>query len=77
MDLINLLQWPAMVVSVAAAWFVGSTRKGKRNWGFWLFLVSNLLWIVWGVHTGAPALITLQVCLAVLNIRGTIKAQQA
>ena len=75
MDLINLLQWPAMVVSIAAAWYVASRHEGKRNWGFWLFLVSNVLWIIWGVHTGAPALIALQVCLAALNIRGTIKAQ--
>lgn len=75
MDLINLVQWPAMVVSIAAAWYVASSHEGKRNWGFWLFLVSNVLWIIWGVHTGAPALIALQVCLAALNIRGTIKAR--
>ena len=75
MELIDLLQWPAMVVTVVAAWYVASSQQGKRNWGFWLFLLSNLLWIVWGVHSGAPALIVLQVCLAALNIRGTIKAK--
>ena len=63
-----------MVVTVAAAWFVGSERKFKRNYGFWLFLASNVLWAAWGWHDGAWALIVLQVCLAILNIRGATKS---
>jgi len=70
---VGFIQWPAMAVTVLAAWLVGSKRKFKRNWGFWLFLLSNLLWVVWGLHDGAYALIFLQVCLAALNIRGTVK----
>ena len=62
-----------MVVTVIAAWMVGSQKKHKRNWGFWLFLLSNVLWIVWGAHDHAYALIFLQVCLALLNIRGAKK----
>jgi hypothetical protein len=69
MDWINLLQWPAMIVTVAAAWFVASQRKLKRNWGFWLFLLSNVLWIAWGVYDRAYALMVLQLCLALMNIR--------
>lgn len=75
MDFMNLLQWPAMAVTVVAAWYVASTHKGKRNWGFWLFLISNALWIAWGLYSNAPALVTLQVCLAALNIRGAMKAE--
>ena len=71
--LIDLMQWPAMVVSVLAAYLVASLSKHKRNWGFWLFLLSNVLWIVWGLHTSAWALIVLQVSLAALNIRGVLK----
>jgi hypothetical protein len=77
MNWINSLQWPAMAVTVAAAWLIASQRKLKRNWGFWLFLLSNVLWIAWGLYDGAYALIVLQVCLALLNIRGTIKNQPA
>ena len=73
MNWLDWIQWPAMVVTVVAAWFVASQRKFKRNWGFWLFLLSNVLWIVWGLHDRAFALIFLQVCLALLNIRGSIK----
>lgn len=75
MDVINLLQWPAMAITVVAAWYVASNRKDKRNWGFWLFLISNALWIAWGLYDGAHALVTLQVCLAAMNIRGAIKAE--
>ncbi len=72
--LLDLLQWPAMVVTVAAAWLVASEIKSRRRVGFWLFLASNVLWIVWGVHASAYALIALQVALAGMNIRGAEKA---
>ena len=75
MDWINAIQWPAMAVTVLAAWLVASQKKFKRNWGFWAFLASNALWIVWGFHDHAYALIVLQVCLAALNIRGAMKTQ--
>jgi hypothetical protein len=35
--------------------------------------VSNVLWAVWGWGARAYALIILQVCLAVINIRGAQK----
>lgn len=76
MDLLFLIQWPAFAASVAAAWLVGSNAKGRRNLGFWVFLASNVLWVVWGVHTQAWALIALQVCLAALNVRGLFKTEQ-
>lgn len=62
-----------MAVTVLSAWFVGSQRKHRRNWGFWLFLTSNVLWIVWGWHDHAYALIALQFALAIINIRGVKK----
>jgi hypothetical protein len=74
-DLIGLLQWPAMLASLLAAWLVGSNNKHRRNIGFWVFLVSNVLWTVWGWHESAWALIALQVALAVLNIRGVFKTE--
>ena len=73
MDLWNLVQWPAMVATLASTWLVGSTSKGRRLTGFYTFLVSNVLWIVWGWHASAWALVALQVGLAALNIRGANK----
>ncbi len=62
-----------MITSVIAAWLVASSDDGKRGWGFWIFLLSNVLWVIWGIHAKAYALIALQVCLAALNIRGVKK----
>jgi hypothetical protein len=73
-NIIELLQWPAMAVTVAAAWLVASQSERKRNTAFWVFIASNLLWIVWGLHDGAYALVFLQVCLAATNIRGARKS---
>ena len=73
MSWIDLLQWPAMVSTVIAAWLVASQSKRRRNAGFWWFLASNVLWAVWGWHMSAWALIVLQVCLAALNVRGARK----
>jgi len=75
MDPLALMQWPAMVVTVLAAWWMASTRKDRRFIGFICFLVSNVLWVLWGFHAEAYAVILLQVCLAALNIRGLKKNQ--
>jgi len=71
----DLVQWPAFAASVAAAYLVASSAKERRNAGFWVFLLSNVLWVVWGLHTGAWALIALQGCLAALNVRGLLKTE--
>jgi hypothetical protein len=73
MSWIDLLQWPAMIATVVAAWLVASQSRRRRNWGFWWFLGSNVLWAIWGWHANAWALIVLQVCLAALNVRGAKK----
>ncbi|MBC8090236.1 MAG: hypothetical protein H7Z40_23500 [Phycisphaerae bacterium] len=65
-----LLQWPAMLVTVIASWFVTSRYKDNRWIGFVAFLASNVLWTIWGLHSGATALVVLQFCLAALNILG-------
>lgn len=72
-DWLNALQWPAMAVTLMSAWLVASQSKSKRAWGFWLFIASNILWVIWGWHDGAVALIILQVGLFAMNLRGVMK----
>jgi hypothetical protein len=69
----SMLQWPAMVITIIAAWLVGSRRAARRTWGFWSFLLSNALWVAWGLHDHAFALVMLQAVLAVTNVRGMVK----
>jgi hypothetical protein len=59
-----------MVVTVVAAWGAGSQSRFRRRLGFWLFLLSNVLWVAWGWHAQAWALILLQLFLAIMNVRG-------
>lgn len=75
--MLDLIQWPAMALTLLASWFVASKSEGRRNASFWLFLVSNGLWLVWGVHTGAQALVALQLGLAAMNIRGALRTKDA
>jgi hypothetical protein len=70
MELVDFLQWPAMMITVLAAWCVASRSPQRRRLGFWLFLASNTLWVAWGIRAHAYALVVLQVCLAATNIRG-------
>jgi hypothetical protein len=74
-DFVDAIQWPAMAVTLVAAWLVASQSPAKRNWGFWCFIASNVLWVAWGWHAGAWALIALQVGLFFLNLRGAKKTE--
>lgn len=72
-SILNAMQWPAMIATLVAAWLVGSQTKARRSAGFWCFILSNVLWVVWGWHAQAYALIALQFGLLLLNVRGTRK----
>lgn len=69
------LQWAAMLVTVVASWWMASTQKRRRSLGFAVFLLSNVLWVVWGLHAQAYAIVAMQFCLVVLNVRGLRKNQ--
>lgn len=74
--LLDLLQWPAMAVTLVAAFLVGARHAKKRIVGFWTFILSNALWIAWGLHDGAWALIALQAGLAAMNVRAIIRNER-
>jgi len=70
------LQWPAMVATLLSAWLVAGQSKWQRQSGFWIFLLSNVLWVSWGWYAKAYALIVLQFGLAALNVRGVAKNER-
>lgn len=70
---IDFLQWPAMAVTLAAAFLVGARHARRRVFGFYTFILSNALWIVWGLHDEAWALITLQLGLLAMNVRAIFR----
>jgi hypothetical protein len=74
-SLLNAIQWPAMAVTLFASWLVASSNERSRERAFWCFMASNVLWVIWGWHDDAYALIALQVGLFALNIRGAKKTE--
>lgn len=76
-EVLDAVQWPAMVVTLVAAWLVAGQTKRQRSWGFWCFILSNVLWIAWALPVHAYALIVLQIGLFVLNLRGARKNEPA
>ncbi len=73
---LDALQWPAMAVTLVSAWLVASQSARRRRAGFWCFIASNVLWIAWGWHDHAYALIALQLGLFALNLRGASKNER-
>lgn len=71
--MLDALQWPAMAVTLLAAWLVASRSASRRATGFWWFIASNVLWVIWAWQARAWALIALQVGLFALNVRGAMK----
>ena len=72
-EMLNLIQWPAMATTLLSAWLVASQSKHKRGLGFWIFILSNILWVLWGWLDGSMALSAMQIGLLLLNIRGAFK----
>ena len=77
MDYLDYLQWPAMLVTIVAAWLTASQSKGRRQAGFWCYLASNALWVAWGWPAQAWAVVALQFVLAAMNLRGVRKNEPA
>lgn len=71
--LLDGLQWPAMIITLFSTWCVASQTKKVRWFGFFSFIISNFLWVLWALHTEAYAIIVLQIGLLLLNIRGIVK----
>lgn len=63
-------EWIAAAWSVIGAWLVGSQDVHLRWFGFLLFLMSNLIWIGWGITIKAWPLVAMQCAFLVTSVRG-------
>lgn len=76
-DFLALLEWPAMAISLVAAYLLGSIHPKKRILAFVMLIIGNLMWIGWGWGNDAKALIALNAGLMALNVRGIFKNEEA
>lgn len=59
-----------MVVTLLAAWLMTFRNARRRLWAFRLFVLSNVLWIAWGLVSQAYSLVLLQIGLFLINLKG-------
>ena len=71
------LQWPAMVIALAGAWYVGADTPRQRWWGFWGFLISNILWVGRAIYIHEYALLIMQALFIITSVRGLWRNRSA
>jgi hypothetical protein len=59
LPLLDPVQAVATVLSVSGAFLVASPQSLRRSYGFGIWMVSNLLWVVAGIQGTNPYLIIL------------------
>ena len=74
---LGALQWPAMIIALIGAWYVGHAHPRARMWGFWGFLISNILWVAWALHNHAWGLLIMQALFIVTSARGIYQNYRA
>jgi hypothetical protein len=67
-----LIQWTGALVALVGSFLVGCGDPRERFWGFWLFLFSNVLWILWARRHAAWGLLVMQLAFCVTSVRGII-----
>ena len=69
---VNALEWAGCVVGLLGACLVAMNNR-LSGWGFVAFLVSNVLWIAFGVATGATGLVVMQAGFTATSLLGVYR----
>jgi hypothetical protein len=67
------LQWTATALALVGAWLTGDHLPFHRVIGFVLYILSDVLWIIWGVKNKKPlpwGFITMYSVFTFLSARG-------
>jgi hypothetical protein len=70
--LVNALEWAGCATGLLGAWLLALNNR-LSGWGFAAFLVSNVLWIAFGVATGATGLVVMQVGFTATSLLGVYR----
>jgi len=65
-----------MMITIVTAWLIASQSKSRREVGFWLCLLANVLWVAWGLNAKTYSIVAMQFALAILNFRGVYKNER-
>jgi hypothetical protein len=67
--MILFLEWFGCVLGIVGAALLALNNRWS-GYGFVLFLVSNVVWIAFGVLTGANGLVTMQIAFSGTSLMG-------
>ena len=67
---LSLIGWLACAASLTGATLAGSSQQKLVYWGWMLFFVGNLCWVIYGVSTAALPIIAYNTIRAFLSLRG-------
>ena len=63
------LQWSGCATGVLSAFLMSLNHKHSR-WAFVGYIISNVLWISFGIYTHAPGLVAMEILFTVINMVG-------
>ncbi len=69
MSLTSFLEWAGCASGLAGACMLALNHR-LSGWGFVAFLVSNALWIAFGLLTKAPGLVAMQIGFTATSLLG-------
>jgi hypothetical protein len=58
--LIDAIEWGGCLTGILGAWMLASKTK-YSGWGFVVYLLSNTLWMAFGLITGSPGMVVMQI----------------
>ena len=65
------VEWLACFAGLIGAALLAMNNRYSK-WGFVAFLVSNLFWIVFGIHSEAWGLVTMQIGFTITSVLGIL-----
>ena len=73
--MLEMIQYPAMVMAILGAYLVTSPAVGVRRTAFGLWIAGNTLWVAWGLHAGAWGLVATYLVFTALAVAGYRRAK--
>jgi len=65
----TLIEWAGSLFGIAGALMLALNNR-YSGWGFILFLISNVFWVVYGIENGIVSLLVMQAFFTATSLLG-------
>jgi len=76
-NLLFICQYPALVTGIAGAVLVSGISNKKRFFGFLIWILSDILWGLFAIDTGAWGFLLMQVFFICTCIKGMLNNRKS